>query len=173
MFGADVLQLPIASIFPYSLSPDRSLHDGHATAIGTKNRPRLNIFEMRLWSCEPAWQFLNRQQSSYVLATFESVHDDHGCMTWLGKLSVLRGLSAVTTPHQSWALSVFFNFSIIKFIFLHLLFFIKLLTYFWTSPILKKPTPSQINLIKNAKNHNIFEKINACYTQSLFQTPQR
>ena len=28
----------------------------------------------------------------------------------------------------------------------------KLITYFYTSPI-KKPTPSQINLIKNAKNH--------------------
>ena len=45
---------------------------------------------------------------------------------------------------QRWALSVFFNF-------------FKLITYFSTSPI-KKPTPSQINLIKNAKNHFLLLK---------------
>ena len=49
---------------------------------------------------------------------------------------------------QSWALSVFLNFFSIKKIFFA--FFIKLISYFFTIPI-KKPTPSQINLIKNAK----------------------
>ena len=51
--------------------------------------------------------------------------------------------------YQSWALSVFFNFFNHKKCFFA--FFVKLITYFCTIPI-KKPTPSQTNLIKNAKN---------------------
>ena len=49
----------------------------------------------------------------------------------------------------------FLIFSIIKNYFLFL--FIKLITYFCTV-LFKKPTPSQINLIKNAKNHFLLLK---------------
>ena len=54
---------------------------------------------------------------------------------------------------QSWALSVFFNFFNNKKWFYCI--FIKLLTYFL---LFKKPTPSQINFIKNAKNHFLLLK---------------
>ena len=45
----------------------------------------------------------------------------------------------------------FFIFSLIKNDFFAL--FIKEITYFSAPVLFKKPTPSQINLIKNAKNH--------------------
>ena len=39
------------------------------------------------------------------------------------------------------------------------IFLMKIVTYFWTSPeVLKKQTPSQINLIQNAENHFLLLK---------------
>ena len=55
---------------------------------------------------------------------------------------------------QSWAFSVFFNFSIIKMIFFP--FFIKLIS---APALFKKSTPSQIYLIKNANNLLLLKKI--------------
>ena len=59
------------------------------------------------------------------------------------------------SANQSWALPVFFHLLNNKKWFFCT--FIMLITYFCTS-LFKKPTPSQINLIKNEKNHFLLVK---------------
>ena len=67
------------------------------------------------------------------------------CVCLGGGVSVCLINSWLCLPSvQSWALSVFLYFFAL---------FIKLITYISAPVLFKKPTPSQINLIKNAKNH--------------------
>ena len=58
---------------------------------------------------------------------------------------------AYNNKYQSWVLSVFFKFFNLKKLFFYIFYEdIKPIS----APVLfKKPTPSQINLLKNAKNH--------------------
>ena len=60
-----------------------------------------------------------------------------------------------SVPCRAGHFRYFLAFSILKNDFLP---FFQVNNYLCTSPIKKKPTPSQINLIKNAKNHFLLLK---------------
>ena len=78
---------------------------------------------------------------------------------------------ATSDSEQSWALLVFFIFSIIKNYFVA--FFYHVNNLFLHQSYLKSPLPvSQINLIRNAKNHFSLLK-NFKNTESAHQTPIR
>ena len=62
---------------------------------------------------------------------------------------------SLQTDWQSWALSVFLNTFNNKKLFFSIFYQVNLFLH-WV--LFKKPTPSQINLIKNAKNHFLLVK---------------